>query len=82
MNREKIIFVVDKGEAHSHWLSQFFPGGLYKVFNFLDCEECLRNLSMGPDMVMLDMDSLDNGMEGNLTSCIRNSRRKIPVVLI
>lgn len=82
MTKEKIIFVVDKSESHSRLLSQFFPGGLYKVFNFMDCNECIRNLSMSPDMVMLDMDSMSQDTGQSLTSTIRKANRRIPVVLI
>lgn len=55
LNRNKQIFIVEDNEIYSMMLDYIFSkDSTYKFVSFKSGEECLNNLYMNPDIVILD----------------------------
>jgi Response regulator containing CheY-like receiver, AAA-type ATPase, and DNA-binding domains len=84
---KKIIFCVDDDELFRKAFEiEFMKDKAFDVVSFSSGEECLENLSMKPDIIVLDyfLDGLDkNAMNGLKTlDAIKTHDTSIPVIIM
>jgi len=83
----KLIFMVDDDKVILHLLEYVFQGkNGYTVMTFRTGEDCLKNMGINPDLVVLDyiLNTIDknamNGME-TLTR-IKEINQDLPVIIL
>ncbi len=85
--RAKLIFVVDDDRIIQNLLEYTFNSREgYDVMVFSNGEECIHNLTLKPDLIVLDHLFLNNGasmMNGlDVLEEIRKKNKKVPVLVL
>lgn len=85
--RAKLIFVVDDDRIIQNLLEYTFNSREgYDVMVFSNGEECIQNLGLKPDIIVLDHLFLNNGtsmMNGlDVIEAIRKTDKKTPVIIL
>lgn len=85
--RAKLIFVVDDDRIIQNLLEYTFNSREgYDVMVFSNGEECIQNLTLKPDLIVLDHLFLNNGasmMNGlDVLEEIRKKNKKVPVLVL
>jgi FixJ family two-component response regulator len=85
--RDKIVFIVDDDILIQHFLEySFIDKEGYAVKSFSKAEDCLLNLDMCPDCIILDHyflgkeEALMTGLEA--LEKIRNVNKSVPVIVL
>jgi len=86
MSTQKLIFIVDDDQFINTLVVKRFASEGYKLESFLYGEECLKALSMNPDLIILDYFFVNkdrqvmNGME--VFDKIKEAKPDVPVIML
>jgi len=79
---EKTVFIVDDDESYRQYISTFLSHFNYEVIGFENGTECLRNLKLNPNFIILDH-NLGNDVDGlELLRLIKDQKPGIPIIYL
>lgn len=87
MGKQKLIFIVDDDPFILKLVRTRLEGKNYAVTTFLYGEECLKEMHLSPDLIILDFlfhhDERKNVMDGKgILEKIRETSKDIPVIML
>jgi len=76
------LFIIENNEAYSFMLKyklQRYP--VYKIISFKSCEECIENMNIKPDIILLDYKLL-NICSDEVLNSLKVYSQKVPFILL